>query len=188
MKIRLLTVSLLLMASILVLTKCNPITNGSVDQTDTTALTDTATSNALVRLYKWSYEEDEDKMTSKKTFYAIVNSPTELNFDFPYEGSAAALTLRHKRGSTDIILQITKGQFITPMDGTYIKARFDDLPASSYSCSEPSDNSSTVLFIDNTSRFLSNLKKHRKLIIEAEFYQEGLRQIEFDISNLKWDH
>lgn len=182
--------------------QCNQ-PNVNKKQTFDTSLSDNAiidTSSAALRAMdtdtvatetnssKWTYSENEDKMTSKKTYFAMIDSPTDLNFSFPYEGSSAGITLRKKRGDTDIILQVTKGQFVTPYDGTTIRARFDEEPAGTYSCSEPSDHSSNVLFIQNENKFITKLKKHKKLIIEAEFYHEGLKQIEFDISGLKWAH
>jgi hypothetical protein len=137
----------------------------------------------------WQYSEEEDKMTSKKTFFANILSPTKLNFDFPYEGSSASIILRKKRGELNVILQVSKGQFKGYVnDGQTIKARFDKGVVQSYSCSEASDNSSNVLFINSANKFLKNLKNYHKLVIEAEFYQEGVQQIEFDISNLKWNH
>jgi len=164
-------------------------TNGLTD----TALADTAAllgvETTTDELYKWSYSEDEDKITSKKTYIAHLVSPTELNFDFPYRDAYPMLTIRKKRGETDVIIRVSEGQFkVSSMDGTKIKARFDKEVAETYSCSGASDGSSEVIFINNVTRFVKNLKAHKKLIIEAEFYSEGLKQIEYDISDLKWNH
>lgn len=163
-----------------------------------TANTDTLISDAAITTKQqveeksndesWTYQEKEDKMTSQKSFFAFVKSPTELGFKFPYENSVSGLTIRKKRGETDIMLQVSSGQFKSDYDGTTIKARFDSDKAITFSCSSSSDGSSNVLFIDNVKKFMSNLKTHNKLVIEAEFYSEGLRQIEFNIQGLKWNH
>ncbi|WP_316838721.1 hypothetical protein [Pedobacter gandavensis] len=139
--------------------------------------------------YKWLYYDDEDKMTSKKDYYAELIANEELEFGFPYNGgSVATLILRKKRDENHVILQISKGQFIHNYSGASVKVRFGDSKANVYSISRPADHSSDVVFIDNTARFISNLKKHKKLLIEAEFYKEGSRQMAFDIEGFKWDH
>jgi hypothetical protein len=83
---------------------------------------------------------------------------------------------------------MSKGQFIYDYEGGSIKVRFGDSKVSIYAISGPSDHSSNIIFIDDASRFISNLKKYKELVIEAEFYNEGLRQIEFNIDGFKWDH
>jgi hypothetical protein len=43
-----------------------------------------------------------------------------------------------------------------------------------------------MLFIDNEARFVAQLKKARRLRVEATFYQEGSRGIEFNVEGLQW--
>lgn len=138
---------------------------------------------------KWVYSDEEDKMTSKKKYYAVLTANDELVFDFPYDGgSVASLMIRRKRGEDNALLKVSKGQFIHDYEGGSIKVRFGNSKPSTYAISRPSDQSSDLVFIDNASRFISNLKKYKKLLIEAEFYNEGVRQIEFNIEGFKWDH
>ncbi|KAA2240548.1 hypothetical protein F0L74_30825 [Chitinophaga agrisoli] len=137
----------------------------------------------------WQYKEEEDKMTSKKIYGAYVNAKEELQFEFPYNGgSVATVYLRNRDGKTDIILMVSKGQFAHSIDGQAIRVRFDDQQPGTYNCSTSSDGDSKVLFITNVSKFLKNAKAANKMIIEAEFYNEGLRQMEFDIAGLEWTH
>lgn len=54
------------------------------------------------------------------------------------------------------------------------------------SSSEPDDHSFKLLFIRNASSFIAQARKSDKVYIEADFYQEGRRVFEFDISDLEW--
>lgn len=47
------------------------------------------------------------------------------------------------------------------------------------------DGSSDVIFFDNSSSFIKNLKTHKKLILEADFFQSGSRQFKYDLTGLK---
>lgn len=138
----------------------------------------------------WKYESDTDKMTSKLKYFASVNSTNKLNFASPYEGgSTATVTLRGQDGKNEVILTIDKGQFIChETDGCPVKVRFDKDAAISFSGGEPTDGGSTTLFIDPGSKFIKHIKKAKKMIVQAEFYQEGVRDMEFNVDGLKWDH
>lgn len=136
----------------------------------------------------WSFSEDVDKMTSKKVSYASVTAKEELQFEFPYNGgSVATLTVRKKDGANNIYLQITKGQFNSTYDGGNIRIKFDQNPPKRYSFSPASDASTDIIFINSTKDIISKLKSTKTLIIEAEFYNEGNRQIEFDVAGFTWD-
>lgn len=137
----------------------------------------------------WRYKESEDKMTSKKVYSAVVTANELLNFDFPYNGgSTATLTLRYKDGETNVMLQVDKGQFISNVNGNNVRVRFGSSKAKRYSTSMSSDYAHDLIFIGNETDFVRNVKKNERVIIETEFYNEGVRQIEFDIRNLKWNH
>ncbi|WP_142528532.1 hypothetical protein [Pedobacter westerhofensis] len=153
---------------------------------DTTQLSNSVPSPSASN---WTYEEDEDKMTSKKIFRASVTAKEELQFGSPYDGgSTATLTIRKKRGETDIYLRVSKGQFNSSYDGGKVRARFDNIPAKMYEFSGASSGDSDIIFLDAVPSFLKKIKGHKKLLLEAEFYSEGLHVMEFDISNLNWTH
>ena len=137
---------------------------------------------------RWLYESEEDKMTSKKIKYASVIANELLQFNFPYNGgSTAILNIRKKGGVTDMYLTISKGQFNSTYDGGYIRLRFDNNPPKKYSFSPASDASTDVIFINSVNEIISKLKKSKTLIIETEFYNEGIRQIEFGVQGLEWE-
>ena len=164
--------------------------NSSSSYSSSKNVVDTATIPKEVNNKTWQYFDQEDKMTSKKTYYALVEANELLEFDFPYNGgSTVTLTIRNKNGENNAYLSVTKGQMLTrSYETTSYRVRFDNQPLQYYPFVAPSDNSSDLAFINNTTKFIKNLKKSKKVIVELEFYQEGLRAIEFDVSNLKWNH
>jgi hypothetical protein len=172
------------------LTSCG--SSGSSTSSDSTSTDTSATASAKEagtdNSSKWSYKEKEDKMTSTKTHYASISSDNELEFEFPYNGgSNGTITLRKGAEELSVILGISKGQFNTGVESTPIKVRFDDGKVLTYDCSESSDGSSDILFIPSEKKFIAKLKKSKKMIIQAEFYDAGLKEMEFTTAGLKWD-
>lgn len=55
-----------------------------------------------------------------------------------------------------------------------------------FSAAEPADHSTTVLFLRNYDRFVTNLRKANSVSIEAQFFQQGTRVFHFNVSGLKW--
>jgi len=140
---------------------------------------------------KWSYSEDKDELTGKTTYFAQVVSKNYASFDFPYNHTPIYLTLnirKSPRYGADVYLTIPEGQFLTKYDGTYISVRFDDGGVVRYSCSEPSDNSSTILFVNGAKGFIKKLKGSKECRISAEFYQEGSPTFTFKTKGLQWNH
>jgi hypothetical protein len=161
-------------------------TTKSTTVTTTTTKSTTAVDSSKI----WTYLADTDKMTSKLTYQASVNSLNKINFDAPYDGgSTASVIIRNKAGKNEVMLSIDKGQFICDVsDGCAINIRFDNDPAIKFVGSEPSDGSSTLLFIEAPKKFIADVKKAKKMIVQAEFYQSGLKDMEFNVDGLKWDH
>lgn len=137
---------------------------------------------------KWQFQEDVDKMTSKTVKYASIDANEELEFNFPYNGgSIATLNIRKKDGGNDIYLQVSKGQFNGTFDGGQIRIKFDDEQPKKFSFVAPSDGSADMIFINSEKAIISKLKNTKKIIIETEFFNEGNRQIEFDVAGFKWE-
>lgn len=136
---------------------------------------------------QWSYSTDEDQMGRKRSF-AHVSSTNMLNFDFPYQGSQnGTLTIRKTaRWGTEAIVRIERGQFLCGLDSCAVNVRFNDGPIHQYSASEPSDHSTTTLFLSNGSGFVAQLRKAKTVRIEATFYQEGSHTLEFNVEGIKW--
>jgi len=138
---------------------------------------------------KWQYSEEIDKMTSAKNYFATIESNNTIDFEFPYDGgSTGSITVRNMEKTNDVLIGISKGQFNSHSDGITVKARFDDKKPMTFTCLEPSSGSSETLFIENTKKFITQMKSAKKVIIQAEFYDSGPREMEFDTKDLKWSH
>ena len=137
----------------------------------------------------WQYEVADDKMGRGKVNKAWLNSNNFFEFDFPYRGKQrSTLFLRkHPEYGNDVILVIERGQFRCGVSGCEVLVRFGDKKPVKYEAAEPRDGSSETLFIRNYSAFLANLRKVDSIKIEAEFFQQGNRVMEFNTKNLQWD-
>lgn len=162
--------------------KESPSTSGEVTKSESTVKeTPEVKSN-------WSYSEDEDKMTNEKRYFASCISTNEIEFEFPYNGgSYFTLTVRNMGKGNEIVLQVSKGQFMSGIGSTeYCRVKFDDGETTNYTYSSAADGSADVIFLENPSKFLDKLKTAKKLTIEAPFFQEGRRVIEFNVEGLTW--
>lgn len=141
------------------------------------------------KVENWAYETDEDKMTGKSVYYARVLSTNTVEFDFPYGGgSQFKLLLRNKEGVNKVLLSVSKGQFMGSYGGKKVRIRFDEDEPFLVSFNEPSDASSDVIFLKPEAKIIEGIKKAKKMLIQAEFYQEGNVIMEFDVEGLKWEH
>jgi hypothetical protein len=139
---------------------------------------------------KWTYSETVDKMTDKKSHFAQIEANDLLQFEFPYDGGVTAtLTIRNMNGARDVVLNVSKGQFMpNTMETESVMVRFDNKPAQSYSYQDAADGSSETIFLNNKKRFISDIKKSKKLIIESSFYDNGKHTMEFDTEGLDWKY
>ena len=137
---------------------------------------------------KWNYQESNEKMGRGAIKNAYVKSLNKLSFDFPYQGiQNATLQLRkHPKYGKNVIVSIDKGQFLCHYNGCKVSVRFDNGKPIRYNATEPSDHSTTYLFINDYKNFVRRAKKAKKIYIEAEFYQEGTRVMEFNSEGLKF--
>lgn len=125
-------------------------------------------------------------MSNKRVFLFEIVANDLLEFGFPYSGgSVATFTIRKKNNSYDAYLSISKGQFVTDLNGGSVNIKFDNQNPKQYSSSIPSDYSQNIIFINSSKTIISKVKQCKTMLIETEFYQEGLRQIEFDVRGLK---
>lgn len=69
-----------------------------------------------------------------------------------------------------------------------IGVRFDEQKAFNLGYSNPSDYSSENIFINNPKKFITGLKTAKHTIIQSEFYDEGVKTIEFNSAGLIWQH
>lgn len=135
----------------------------------------------------WSYDTQRDEMRDATSYFAIVRSDTAINLGFPYDADRATITLRKRPSDGQSVLLRAPGQFLcrTYNDDT-VAVKFDDGPIQRFSCAEPSDASSGLIFINSEGRFIEKLKNAKRLIIEAEMYQAGPQQMVFSVEGLTW--
>ena len=79
-------------------------------------------------------------------------------------------------------------QFVRGVFSCSVKMTFDENKIITFSAAEPTDGTNGYLFVRGYKRFLSLVRKSKKLIIEADYYDEGLKQFEFTSSGLTWSH
>jgi len=130
----------------------------------------------------WIYSVRGDPMGGT-VGVAKVESSNTFSFGFPYHGEQhGGLTIRDDKG-INVLVTVERGQFMCTM-GCSVMVRFDDAPAQRWRATGPSDMDSTVIFLRNESKFLKQVTKARIVRIEAEFYQEGARVLEFPVARL----
>jgi hypothetical protein len=161
--------------------------NFTAGTSESTPLNPTSTP-VPVKPKSWSYQNDVDKMSGKESKYAQTASINTHELHFPYQGGTnMTITLRrHPRMGLDAFISINKGQLDTNYNGTTVSVKFDDKPPMKFSMNEPDDNSRDTLFFNNQKRFIENIKKSKHVIIEAQFFQDGNRQFEFNTDGLEW--
>ena len=135
----------------------------------------------------WHYSSRVDRMGRKESF-AKVSSSNMLNFGFPYSGSQrGTLIVRDSsKSGINVMLQILSGQFVCGVDDCGLSLRFDSDPIQVWSATEPTDHSTTTLFINGEDSFIQLLLKAKRLRVEATFFQEGSQTLDFNVEGLKW--
>jgi hypothetical protein len=144
-------------------------------------------------LYKdatWQYGSAKDEMRGTISKWAVLYSPTDLTLSAPYEGdNSAHLQLT---GSGSIILSVAKGQLLCPYASKRVSVKFDDGPVWSYPCESPSNGDSTTIYIESQyspdkgqpQDIVDGIAKSKRMTIEAEFYDNGVRQLSFNVAGL----
>lgn len=138
---------------------------------------------------KWHYFASTDPMTSRTSRTAQIESENVVNFDFPYQGAQrATLILRdHPTHGRDVIFQIERGQLLcNSYEGCSVRIRFDEAKAEMWNASPPSDNSSTVLFVRNESRFVQRLRAAKVVRVQVSAYEEGAPTFEFEVGGFDY--
>ena len=160
------------------------------------ALLSTALISSQAMSARWvlTYAKDEMRGTTEKIIQTESQRPVDLMP--PYQGGSwLAMVLRSprvelKEGENPdnieldkAILIITKGQFNCPIsDGCHITVKFDNEKIQKYKTLKPNNGSTDIIYLEKPKEFLDDIAKHKKLIIEADFYQSGVRQFTFDLN------
>jgi hypothetical protein len=136
---------------------------------------------------QWSYTKEVDGM-GREEFFARVESANALSFGFPYQGSQHGTLVIRRSGhwGTNVAVRIERGQFLCGIQNCAVNVRFDQGPIQRFSASEPDDHSTTTLFLNKESRFISQLRKAKVARVEATFFQEGTQALQFNVDGFKW--
>ncbi len=135
----------------------------------------------------WIYNESVDEMSGKTTKVACVLSDEPVEFDFPYGTQTARLCLRdHPKYGKDVFIAFDKAQFLCGMDGCRVRVKFGAKAPVNFDGVDPADHSSDTLFITPFGQFLKGVRSAETTLIEAQFFQQGERQIRFSTAGLIW--
>lgn len=128
-------------------------------------------------------------MSGEKQCFASCSSTHPIDFPFPYKGgSSFNLYLRNLGKGNEVLLYVSKGQFLHSILGSQnCRVKFDDEPPLKFSYNSPADGSSNTIFLEKSDHFLKKLKTCKKVKIEAPFFQAGNKIIEFEAEGLVWD-
>lgn len=133
----------------------------------------------------WVYREKRDEMRNETARFAMLENEGYVHIN--RGDDKVQLTLRRRHHEETIMLRTDSGIFTC--DGHFkktISVKFDTGSIEQLACSRPSDGSANVIFISPEENFIRKLRKSKKLIIEAEFYSHGPRQMTFLPEGLKW--
>lgn len=138
----------------------------------------------------WYYGKSVDTMTSNTVVHASTISKNSLELDFPYAGFNPG-TLRiynQRRSGTRVLLSVSKGQILCSHYDCRIQIRFDDNAPIMFSGSGSADHDSTVVFINNTDKFINMARKSSKILIQITLYHNGNQILEFTtLPSLAWE-
>jgi hypothetical protein len=151
--------------------------------------TDSTEQKVEQKAENWNYSEEIDKMDGTKQFFATNTSTNQVEFEFPYDGgSTFDIIVRNINKDNEVLLTVSKGQFITSISGSEtLKIKFDENKPENYSYNSASDASTDVIFLNDSEKFIKNIKKSKKVMIEATFFDAGSKIMEFNVEGLKWD-
>lgn len=154
---------------------------------NTTAATDPTEASETVPA-NWDYSTSKDEMRGTSTKFAQVNSDNTVDLDFPYGEVRGQLWIRQRaEDGLSVAFEVEKGQILcNDFDDSYVSIKFDNGPVQKFRCSGTADGSSNVAFINDDRRVLAALKKSKRTIVEAPFYEQGRQQFTFNTSGLSW--
>ena len=125
--------------------------------------------------FKWEYQNDKDQMRGTSTQLAQVTSDNTVDLDFPYGEVHGQLWLRRRaEDGLNVAFEAEKGQVLCHSFGnSYVSIKFDEGPIRKFRCTGSSDGSSNVAFLNDARGVLAGLKRSKRAVVEAEFFQGG---------------
>ncbi|AYL98265.1 hypothetical protein [Mucilaginibacter celer] len=133
----------------------------------------------------WVYSHNNPE----KIYSANIIADNLLQFDFPHNGgSTVTLSIDKTKRKNRALINISKGQFGAGIDGSSITIGFDNEQPMAFKASSVSDEGAAVIAIDDADRLIKNLRSARKMTVQADFYDAGEREMNFEVAGFKWDN
>jgi hypothetical protein len=137
--------------------------------------------------YAWTYAEDVDPMSDRKTFLACVNSTDEVDLNPPYDAVTARLCVRNSpKFGVDVYYVLNgDGQILCDnYDGCSVKIRYGDAPAGRNGANTGADHSSNIIFLAGSRAVAARLTKAKVTRVELTFYEAGRAQVGSSFSDV----
>jgi hypothetical protein len=137
---------------------------------------------------KWEYSESRDEMRGTTAKFASVTSENVVNLEFPYGEVKGQIWIRRRpEDGLNLAFEVDKGQVLChSYSDDFISMKFDNGPIQKFRCTGSSDGSSETAFVLDEQRALAALKRAKRTVVEAEFFQQGRQQFVFETAGLKW--
>lgn len=128
-------------------------------------------------------------MRGAVTRFAELEAENTISLDFPYGEQRGQMMVRQSpQFGFDILVGVREGQIMcNSFSNSRINVKFDNGPIERFGCTDASDGTNNMVFIQNTKAFMAKLKKSNRVVVEAEFFQNGMQQMVFETAGLKWD-
>ena len=133
-------------------------------------------------LQQWTRVTRVDQVSGQEMVIYSLRSRNSLSLSFPYQGrNFGHLSVRqHPRFGTNAYVTVEKGQIVCSYPTCAVDLRFDDGPVQSWQMSEPTDRSSTLLFFEDSERFIAAARQATQIFVELTFFQDGARTMRFE--------
>jgi len=153
-------------------------------ESETSSTDSVPTTPAIIE--NWTVEQTTDDLTGDSITLTHTTSINKIDFEFPYDGGSDMKIIIRKEGSRkDLILRVSKGQFLSEYSRRPVEVRFDGGQVIKYNYQTPNNGDADYIFITNASAFISKLKSAKAVKIDAPFFKAGQSVFEFNVEVLK---
>jgi hypothetical protein len=133
---------------------------------------------------RWEYAVEGDPIRGTHKIASIL-SETELNFEFPYQGSQNASLSFINGKDFKILFNIDKGQIICFLNCN-VTIKIDDGEPFEWGALPPSSGSTTVVLFNKPERLFNKMKAAKNVYMAVTFFQVGAVTIHFDMAGVDW--
>ena len=124
----------------------------------------------------WQYQSSVDQMTGQTIRFARTLSANQ---------KTSLIVREHPRSGVQVLLAIQDGQLVCGIK-CEMAVRFDSGPPTTYEATDSQDGSTGIVFIQPAGRFLVAARTAHRVLIEATYYREGTRVLEFSVEGFAW--